>query len=222
MLRFQKVTKRYGTIIALKDISFEITPGEFIFLVGPSGAGKSTVLRLLIRDTSPTTGSIHFREHDIAGLSRSQVYKLRRLVAAIYQDYKLLNDRTVEENILLVKDILGNNDKTAKIELEQVDLWSKRSYFPAQLSGGELQRVSIARAIALKPKIIFADEPTGNLDPKSARHVIELLERLNQDGVTVIVATHNSTLVNKFKKRVLELSKGKLIRDQKKGKYEAS
>lgn len=220
MIEFITVTKQFSTgQVALSDLSFAVEPGEFVFLVGESGAGKTTIMRLLTKEMSPTSGSIRFFEKNLAEMSKSAVPHHRREVAVIFQDYKLLLDRTVAENISLPLEIAGK----AKEEIESrvkdllalVGLSDKEHHFPVQLSGGEAQRVSIARALALGPKVIFADEPTGNLDSESAHMIARLFAKINELGTTVFMATHNLDLVKLLKKREIHLEKGKIVKDTK-------
>jgi cell division transport system ATP-binding protein len=224
MIIFQKVTKKFpdGTV-ALDDISLQVNPKEFVFFVGPSGAGKTTIMRLLRREILPTQGNIVVQDKNLSELKNKDVPQLRRKISMCFQDFKLLYDRTVLENITLSLEILGlTNDKInrrVKEVLKKVSLEKKANLFPVQISGGELQRVGIARAIALEPDILIADEPTGNLDPQSGWEIIKLFKEINLSGTTVLVATHNVDIVDRFKERVIRLDKGKLISDHKKGKY---
>lgn len=226
MIHFKDVTVQFkdGTR-ALNRVSFKVEPGEFVFVVGPSGAGKTTLLRLLLREILPTEGSVIFGDWQIEKLPQKKIPLLRRKIGAIFQDYKLLTDRTIFENVALALEILGKKDKEISQEAEEIlqlcTLIGKKDSFPLQLSGGELQKTVIARALASKPEVIFADEPTGNLDPASAQKVVALLEKINQLGKTVIMGTHNANLVNALAKRVITLKEGKIISDQKKGKYES-
>ena len=224
MIVFQKVSKTFpdGTS-ALEDISFQIEDKEFVFFIGPSGAGKTTIMKLLRKEILPTKGSILVKDKDLNEMGKEDVPILRREVTMCFQDFKLLNDRTVHENIGLSLEILGLEDKEidSKVaeSLKNVGLEKKGDFFPVQLSGGELQRVGIARAIAGNPDVIIADEPTGNLDPKSAFSILKLFKEINLTGTTVLVATHNVNIVNKFKERVIYLKKGKMVSDEKHGKY---
>lgn len=227
MLEFKNVTKRYpGNTTILEKINFVIEPGEFVYLIGPSGAGKTTILKLLIGESKPSAGKILYRNHHVQKFSRRQIAFLRREVRIVFQDFKVLFDRTVLENVMLSLYILGKSEKEAITEarkaLKLVSLDEKRNMFPVQISAGELQRVSIARAIAGESKVLLADEPTGNLDPDTGDDIITLLEEINSTGTTVIVTTHNEHLVNKAKKRVIEVKDGKIARDEKKGGYRAS
>jgi cell division transport system ATP-binding protein len=224
MIRFDNVTKNFsGHSSALSDITVEIKDGEFVFLIGPSGAGKTTLLRLLIRELTPTKGAIHIDDWNLTELPSSKVYLLRRKVGTIFQDFKLLNDRTVYENVALGLEILGQKSKditTRVIDvLELVGLADKRNSFPAQLSAGEMQRTGIARAIVGGPSILLADEPTGNLDPQTSWDILEILTEIQKIGTTIIMATHNANIVNDMKKRTITLEHGRISHDEQKGKY---
>jgi cell division transport system ATP-binding protein len=222
MIRLQNVSKKYGTgESALSDLSLIIEKGEFAFLVGPSGSGKTTLLRLLTREMLPTEGSIYINDLDIVSLPKSKVPHLRKKIGVIFQDLKLLADRTIFENIILPLE-MGNVEKSEAIRkvdtiLEQVGVATHRNKFPVQLSGGELQRVAIARALVFSPDILLADEPTGNLDNATSWEIVKLLQDINEKGTTVIMATHNTDIINSLLKRVLMLEKGKLVKDEKKG-----
>jgi len=227
MIRFDNVTKTFtGHISALTEITVEIKDGEFVFLIGPSGAGKTTFLRLLIADSHPTHGTIQVDEWNVNKLPPSDVYKLRRRVGTVFQDFKLLNDRTVFENVALGLEILGKTSEQLERRvldiLGLVGLADKRHYFPIQLSAGELQRTAIARAIVAGPGILLADEPTGNLDPQTAWDILDILKEIHKIGTTVIMATHNVGIVNDLHKRTITLEHGKLLRDEEKGKYHVS
>lgn len=224
MIFFEKVTKKYGPSLALNDISLEIKQGEFIFIVGPSGAGKSTLLRILTREITPTSGRVKVGGMDVAKAKDKDIPYLRRQIGVVFQDFKLLDDRTVFENVALALEVLNKSDEdiTKAVEhiLKLVEIWDKRNLFPRQLSGGEAQRTAIARAVAGKPDVLLADEPTGDLDPKTAWGVIQLLNEINSWGTTVIMATHNQEIVNTLKRRVVILKNGNIIKDSKEGKYE--
>jgi len=217
MIIFDSVTVSYGDKQVLDDVRFTIDPGEFVFLVGKSGAGKSTIAKLLIREIKPTKGKIKVGDYDFLTMKRGDIPHLRRQIGMVFQDNKLLPDRTVAENIALPLEILGKAtpsiNKTIKELMKATGIEGMENYFPRQLSGGELQRVVIARALAMDPAVLFADEPTGNLDDQTAMQIVELLTRVNEQGTTVIMATHDSDLVKKLKKRVIELDKGKLASD---------
>lgn len=226
MIEFQAVTKKYPSgQIALDNIDLKIESGEFVFIVGSSGAGKSSLIKLLTREISPTSGRILFNNEDIVSLKKNRVPLLRRRIGTIFQDFKLLLTRTVFENVAVPLEVLSKNEGEIKKEvssaLEKVGILEKANSFPSQLAGGEVQRTAIARAIISKPEVLLADEPTGDLDPKNSLSVVELIEKINkEDKTTVIMATHNSQIVNHFKKRVVMLEKGKIVKDQKEGKYE--
>lgn len=225
MIVFDSVTKKYGpNATALEDISLEVKQGEFVFIVGPSGAGKSTLLRILTKEASPTNGKVKIGNIDVVKIKDKDVPALRRKVGMVFQDFKLLDDRTVFENVALTLEVLGKNkeeiSKMVEHILKLVEIWDKRNLFPRQLSGGEAQRTAIARAVVGKPDVLLADEPTGDLDPKTAWGVIQLLNEINSWGTTVIMATHNQEIVNALKKRVVILKGGKIIKDTKEGKYE--
>lgn len=224
MILFTSVNKKYPDgKLALEQIDLTIEDGEFVFLVGPSGAGKTTLLRLLIREIFPTTGSVRIDDWEINRLRDSFLPLLRRKVSFVFQDFKLLSDRTVAENIAVSPEILGMPKtviarKVAEV-LEVIHLSGKENYFPRQLSYGEQQRVSIGRAIAGDAGYFLADEPTGNLDPKNSWEILKIISNINRMGKTVLMATHNVDIVNSMKKRVIMLKEGKIIRDSKKGKY---
>ncbi len=225
MITFDRVTRKFGEhTIALDSISLQIADGEFVFLVGTSGAGKTTLLRLITRDLLPSSGHIHVDSWDVVQLTNKQIPLLRRKVAMIFQDFKVLSDRTVYENVAIALEILGKKEKEIETSvvstLEVVGLGGKISVFPAQLSAGELQRVSIARAIVGKPGILLADEPTGNLDPKTGWDIIKLLVDINKRNTTIIMATHNMDIVNSMRRRVVSMKHGKVTRDEKIGKYQ--
>jgi len=225
LISFTNVSKVYGkNTRALDDVSFTMESGEFIFLVGNSGAGKTTILRLLIRDLLPTNGKIMLETLEISKLPRSKMPQLRRMIGMIFQDFKVLNNRTVFENVAISLEIVGKkpqeiNRKVTEV-LHLVGLSDKMHLFPIQLSAGELQRTAIARAIAGGPKVLLADEPTGNLDPTTSWEILKILKEINKLGTTILMATHNVDIVNSMRKRVLVLKKGKLIKDEKQGKYQ--
>lgn len=228
MIVFSKVSKKFkdGTL-ALNDVSFTIDKGEFVFLVGPSGAGKTTISRLLIREIAPTSGRIFVDNKEITNLKEKNFPQLRREIGVAFQDFKLFPNRTVAENISLPLEIAGFSSKEIKERIRKVlllvGLLGKENFFPSQLSGGEIQRVTIARAIVSGPKILFADEPTGNLDLETAWGIIILLKKINEAGTTVIVATHNFNIIEALNYRIIELKEGKIVSQklkEKKGKDE--
>ena len=225
MISFQNVTKKFSSAItAVDDINLQIQNGEFVFLVGPSGAGKSTLLRLLAHEYVPTTGKILVDEFDITKMKHDQLPDYRRKVGFVFQDFKLLEDRTVFENVALSLEVRGISEEEIQKEVERTlklfEIWSRRNLFPQQLSGGEAQRTAIARAIIGKPEVLLADEPTGDLDPQTAWAVLQLLNEINSWGTTIIMATHNSEIVNTLKRRTVILKGGKIVKDSLEGKYE--
>ncbi len=223
MIRFKKVTKQFGERKVLEDVNFEIESKELVFLTGPSGSGKTTLIRLILKEFEPTAGDIFVDRWDLAQLGNSQLPALRRKVGVVFQDFKLLLDRTVRENVALALEVLGDDDKKIgpKVDevLKMVGLKDKDDYFPSQLAGGEIQRVCIARSIVAQPDVLIADEPTGNLDLTTTWQIINLLKDIHRMGKTVVIATHNFEIVNSLGERVLELEQGKLVRDEKKGRY---
>lgn len=227
MIKLDKVSKTFGLgTSGLTDISLSIEKGEFVFIVGQTGSGKTTLFRLLIRDMIATKGTIVVGEFDVTKLPHKKIPHLRKKIGVVFQDLKLLMDRTIFENVLLPLDVAGVNQIDAKKRvdeiLSQVGISAHRDKFPIQLSGGERQRAAIARALVFAPDILLADEPTGNLDPKTSKEIMKLLKEINEKGTTVVMATHNIDIVNDLEKRVIALEKGKLTRDQKKGKYASS
>ncbi len=219
MIVLDNVSKIYGTGTALADITFSVDKGEFLFLVGPSGSGKTTLFRLLIRDAVPTRGSIVVGDWDLAKLPNTKLPHLRKKIGMVFQDLKLLKDRTIFENILFPLEVTNVSNKTAthKVEeiLEQVGIAAHKDKFPIQLSGGELQRAAIARALVFSPDIVLADEPTGNLDNSTSWEIVKLLQDINESGTTIIMATHNTDIVNSLPKRIIQLEKGKVVKDEK-------
>ncbi|MGB9707300.1 MAG: cell division ATP-binding protein FtsE [Microgenomates group bacterium] len=224
MIKFENVSKKFPLgNVALKDISFEIKDEEFIFLVGPSGAGKTTILKLILREFLPTEGKILIGDWETSSLNFKEIISLRRKIGIVFQDFKILNEKTVFENIALSLAVLGLSEKKIKEEvmdaLKMVNLEGKERLFPLQLSAGELQRVAIARAVVGERKILLADEPTGNVDPKTAWEIMRLFKKWEKKR-TIIIATHNVDIVNSMQKRVLILKNGQLVKDLKKGGYE--
>ena len=223
MIRFDKVTKTYNESYALKEISLDIHRGDFISLVGQSGAGKSTLLSLIIGEERPDSGRILIDDIDVARIKPYDIPFLRRKIGVVFQDIKLLDNRTAYENVAFALEVSGENAAAIKKEvpksLELVGLEDKATAFPHEMSGGEKQRVAIARAMVHKPVLLLADEPTGNLDSINAWEILQLLLKINKTGTTVILATHAKDLVNSIKKRVITIEKGEITNDQEKGKY---
>ena len=225
MITFERVTKRYDkrNRPALDNINLTITAGEFVFLVGASGSGKSTFLRLILREEKPTIGKVIVAGRDVGRMPRRKVPGLRRGMGAVFQDFRLLQNKTVYQNVAFTLQVLGR--KSGQIEravpevLELVGLADKMQRFPDQLSGGEQQRVAIARAFVNRPPLLLADEPTGNLDPATSVGIMKLLDRINRVGTTVIMATHDAAIVDQMRKRVVELDVGQLVRDEARGVY---
>jgi len=217
MVKFNKVTKTYGDVTALRDVSFEVKDGEFVFLMGPSGAGKTTILKLILAEISPDSGEIHFGGTDVTKVTQKDLPKLRQKIGCVFQDFKLLNERTAYENIEIALAVLDVPESKWKERVEKVlkmvGLLDRKNLFPSQLSGGEIQRVSLARALVVNPDLILADEPTGNLDWEKADEIMDVLEKVNKEGKTIIVATHNKEIVARLKKRVITLSGGKIIKE---------
>ena len=225
MIKMEKVTKVFkGDVVALRDVTIDIGKGEFVFLVGPSGSGKSTFIRLLNREEVPEHGRVFVAGRDIGGLSSWRVPYLRRNIGYVFQDFKLLSKKTVAENVAFALEAIGKGPHVIKRQvpaiLELVGLARKMDRFPRELSGGEQQRVSIARAFVNRPMILMADEPTGNLDPTTSVGIMRLLERINEIGTTVVMATHDSSVVDSMRQRVVELDRGMVVRDQARGVYE--
>lgn len=224
MIRFDNVKKTYASgVEALKGINFLIEDGEFVFIIGKSGSGKSTLLKCITREEKPTEGKVTIDNFNISNMSRALVPVLRRQLGMIYQDFRLIETKTVAENVAFAGEIVGQNKKalsrTVNLVLSIVGLKDKENCFPQELSGGEQQRVAIARAMLNNPQIIVADEPTGNLDPETSENIMALLQDINRNGTTVIVCTHDSNIVDRMKKRVIEIEKGYIIRDAKDSAY---
>ena len=225
MIRLESVTKRYGTdTVAVRDASFGIAKGAFVFLVGPSGSGKSTLLRLINRQEQPERGAVWVAGQNVNEMAESRIPYLRRNMGNVFQDYKLLPNKTVFENVAFALEAIGKPrhviNRQVPVVLELVGLAGKEDRFPEQLSGGEQQRVSIARAFVNRPLIMLADEPTGNLDPATGEGIMALLEEINRTGTTVVMATHDHRVVNAMRKRVIQLDRGVIVRDQERGVYE--
>ena len=225
MIRFDGVSKLYPsqTRPALDDVSVEVEKGEFVFLVGSSGSGKSTFLRLCLKEERPTKGSVHVAGKDLNHLSRWRVPSLRRQIGTVFQDFRLLPNKTVFQNVAFALEVLGKSDnhiaKTVPEVLDLVGLSGKEQRMPTELSGGEQQRVAVARAFVNRPMILIADEPTGNLDPNTSVGIMKLLDRINRTGTTVLMATHDAQIVDQMRKRVVELDGGHVVRDQSRGVY---
>lgn len=224
MIRLENVSKVYkGSVVALRDVSCDLGKGEFVFLVGPSGSGKSTFIRLLLKEEEPSDGRIYVAGKDIAQLPRWRVPYLRRNIGCVFQDFRLLTNKSVGENVAFALEVIGRpkhviGQRVPEI-LDLVGLTDKIKNRPDELSGGEQQRVSIARAMVNRPPILLADEPTGNLDPLTSTEIVKLFERINSTGTTVVMATHDQAIVDLFRKRVVELENGKVVRDQSRGVY---
>jgi cell division transport system ATP-binding protein len=228
MIKFQNVTKIYETknkqkVFALKNVSFEIKRGEFVLIVGKSGAGKTTLLKLIFAEEKPTEGKIFFEEKDITKMKNGEISKLRREIGVVFQDYKLLPTKTAFENLAYVMEVIGFLDEEIKRDvpkvLEIVGLNGKAESFPRELSAGEKQRLSIARALISRPKVILADEPTGNLDPYNTLDILKIFQKIHEMGTTIVLATHNKDIVDILGKRVITLEKGEIVRDEEKGKF---
>ncbi|MDI3280661.1 MAG: cell division ATP-binding protein FtsE [Bacillota bacterium] len=224
MIQFHKVSKVYPNgALALLKVDLHIPPVDFVFLVGPSGAGKSTLMKLIIRQELPSEGQVVVNGKNVARLRKSEIPLLRRKVGVIFQDFKLLPDRTVWENVAFALEVAEVSPREIRKRvpaiLQLVGLEHKASALPGELSGGEQQRVSLARAVVHNPLVLLADEPTGNLDPATSLEIMELLERINLRGTTVVMATHNREIVDRMKKRVVALEGGRVVRDEQKGRY---
>jgi len=224
MIEFRNVTKVYeDNNTALKNINLTIKKGEFIFLVGPSGSGKTTFIKLLIKEIPVTSGNIFVAGRNICNLKASRVPQLRRNIGYVFQDFKLLPNKTIFENVAFALEVIGKPSYVIKVQVPQVlklvGLANRLNSYPHQLSAGEQQRVSIARAFVNRPPILLADEPTGNLDPTTSEGIMRLLSRINLIGTTVAMATHDKSIVNSMRRRVVELEEGEIIRDQKRGVY---
>jgi len=225
VITFDNVTKLYKTSTrpALNEISLTIDKGDFVFLIGPSGSGKSTFLELMIRETNVTYGDIHIDDFHVNKLKGRQINKLRQKIGYVFQDFRLLQQKTVYDNVAFALEVIGTKkDKIARIvpnTLELVDLAGKENRYPHELSGGEQQRVAIARAFVNRPLVLLADEPTGNLDPETADGIMVLLNQINRTGTTIVMSTHNARAVNDMRRRVIELKLGNLVRDDAHGVY---
>ncbi|MBT9140796.1 MAG: Cell division ATP-binding protein FtsE [Dehalococcoidia bacterium] len=225
MIELKRVSKSYNSCTqpAVADLSLQVNRGEFVFLVGPSGAGKSTLIKLVFREQTPSSGQITFEGRDLSSLKQKELLRHRRRIGMVFQDYRLLKQKTVYENVAFALEVIGRPAKEIRRKvpaaLAEVGLTGKEKAFPAELSGGEQQRVGIARAIVKDPLLILADEPTGNLDRNNAMQLMELFQTINRSGTTVIIATHAWDLVDRMKKRVVAMENGCLIRDEQRGSY---
>lgn len=226
LITLKNVNKKYKNgVTAVYDLNLKIKKGEFVFLIGGSGSGKSTIIKMLYREEKPTSGEIIIGGKNVARLRNSKVYKLRRRLGIVFQDYRLLPKLTVYENVAFALEVIGEKTTQIRIKtlkaLELVGLKGKTRYYPDQLSGGEQQRVAIARAIVNNPKLLICDEPTGNLDPVMSEEIVGVLDEINKTiGTTVIMATHDKEMVNKFKKRVVVIKEGRIVEDSEKGEYD--
>jgi cell division transport system ATP-binding protein len=224
MINFDKVSKIYSDdSIALDGVSFNVGPKEFVSIVGSSGAGKSTLLKMLLAEERPTEGSILYNDISIASLNKNELNDHRRKIGTVFQDFRLLPHKTAYENIAFAMEVAGRSDEEIEADvphvLELVDLTEKAWNFPHELSGGEKQRLAIARAIINQPDVVIADEPTGNLDPLNTREIVQILKKINDLGTTVILTTHNKGVVDSLGKRVITLDMGRVVKDDKSGKY---
>ncbi|MFP5332987.1 MAG: cell division ATP-binding protein FtsE [Acidimicrobiia bacterium] len=227
MIRLQNVTKVYeGGTVAARDVDLDIQRGEFVFLVGPSGSGKSTLIRLMLRQEPVTRGTIWVAGKDITTLPRWKIPFLRRSIGTVFQDFKLLPNKTVAENVAFTLEVLGRPRSVIKPQVDQVldlvGLADKADRYPKQLSGGEQQRVSVARAFVNRPPILLADEPTGNLDPATSVGIMKLLDRINRTGTTIVMATHDHAIVDAMQRRVVAIEAGQIMRDDRSGRYESA
>jgi len=223
MIYFDKVTKRYGDTAALEEITFSVAPKEFDSIVGHSGAGKTTLLKLLLAEERPSDGSVFFESIDINNLPNSALHHYRRKIGMVFQDFRLIPNKTAYENIAFAMEAAGRTDDEIRSDvpyiLELVNLGDKARHFPDQLSGGEKQRIAIGRAIINQPELVVADEPTGNLDPINTYEVVEILKKINELGTTVLITTHNKGVVDAVGSRVVTIDRGRIVRDDTDGKY---
>jgi len=224
MIVFEKVTKIYSDdTIALEDVTFSVSPKEFVSIVGHSGAGKTTLIKMLLAEDKPTEGKVFFESKDIHKLKKGEIHNIRRKIGTVFQDYRLLSNKTVYENVAFAMEVSGRSEEEIASDvphvLELVDLTNKSFNFPHELSGGEKQRVAIARAIVNQPDIIVADEPTGNLDPINTNEIIQILKKINDLGTTIILTTHNKGVIDSLRKRVITMENGKIVRDDQTGRY---
>jgi cell division transport system ATP-binding protein len=225
MITLDHVTKHYKSSgrPALDNVSVHIDKGEFVFLIGPSGSGKSTFMRLLLAEDSPTSGEVQVSKFHVNNLSGRHIPKLRQVIGCVFQDFRLLQQKTAFENVAFALEVIGKKSdvikKVVPEVLEMVGLSGKANRLPTEMSGGEQQRVAIARAFVNRPLVLLADEPTGNLDPETSREIMDLLDRINRTGTTVLMATHDHHIVDSMRQRVVELSLGRLVRDEQRGVY---
>ncbi|APA96605.1 MULTISPECIES: cell division ATP-binding protein FtsE [Nocardia] len=225
MITLRNVTKSYQTSTrpALDNVSVDIGKGEFVFVIGPSGSGKSTFMRLLLKDEKPTTGEVWVADFRVDRLPGRKVPKLRQRIGCVFQDFRLLQQKTVEQNVAFALEVIGKSrafiNRSVPEALDMVGLAGKADRLPGELSGGEQQRVALARAFVNRPLVLLADEPTGNLDPETSQDIMTLLERINRTGTTVVMATHDNTIVDAMRRRVVELDRGRIVRDDEMGVY---
>jgi len=223
MIYFDRVTKRYGNMAALEDVTLSVAPKEFVSIVGHSGAGKTTLLKLLLAEERPSEGNIFFESVDVNDLKNSALHTYRRKIGTVFQDFRLIPNKTAYENIAFAMEATGRTDSEIASDvpyiLELVNLADKAKHFPDQLSGGEKQRIAIGRAIINQPELIVADEPTGNLDPINTYEIVEILKKINELGTTIMITTHNKGVIDAIGKRVITMDAGKIVRDDAKGKY---
>ncbi len=225
MIRLDNVTKTYpkATRPSLDSVSVEIEKGEFVFFIGPSGAGKSTIIKLLLREEAPTKGHVYVNGRDVGALRSWRIPHFRRSIGCVFQDFRLLPNRTAAENVAFALEVIGKPQSVIRRVvpevLELVGLGGKEHRYPNELSGGEQQRVAIARAFVNRPLVLLADEPTGNLDPDTSIEIMRLLDRINRTGTTVVMVTHDSNIVNQMRRRVIEIDQGRVVRDQPRGVY---
>ena len=224
MIYFDDVSKVYGDdSIALENVTLSIEPKEFVSIVGHAGAGKTTILKMILAEEAPTSGSVHFESQNIHTIPRSQLHELRRKIGTVFQDFRLIPNKTAFENIAFAMEAAGRTDEEIQADvphvLELVDLTEKAWNFPKELSGGERQRVAIGRAIVNQPDVLLADEPTGNLDPINTYQVVEILKRINELGTTVVLTSHNKGVIDSLGKRVITMDNGRVVRDDKEGRY---
>ena len=223
MIVFSNVTKKYGSNVALEDASVHINRGDFVFLVGPSGAGKTTFIKLILKEIEPDKGKILLAGKDITHIGRREIPGIRQKIGMVFQDFRLLEKKTVYENVAFAMEVLHKSKREIRdrvpFVLDLVDIKDKANRYPAELSAGEQQRVGIARALVNKPRVLICDEPTGNLDPVTAMDIMELLEKINIRGTTILMVTHAKDIVNKMNKRVVAIDQGHIVRDDEEGKY---